>query len=164
MHTSSLQPPPPPQVNPSWLCYPVLMSVRSPLLCGSALFLTASQTHAVTQPHSACLFTISPLGPSAFCFFRFFSFPASRLTIGAHQSAAYDRPACSEAEPPRQDTPPRHTSQRNPTCNMASCSQPRQLARPLLPCAAAQTDRTRLTVNISSSLSVKEACAHIPAG
>lgn len=65
----------PPQVNPSWLCYPVLMSVRSPLLSGSALFLTASQTHAVTQPHSACLFTISPLGPSAFCFFRFFLSP-----------------------------------------------------------------------------------------
>lgn len=44
----------PPQVNPSWLCYPVLMSVRSPLLPRSALFLTASQTHAVTQPRSAC--------------------------------------------------------------------------------------------------------------
>lgn len=59
---------PPPQVNPSWLCYPVLMSVRSPLLPCSALFLTASQTHAVTQPHSACLLTVLPLGPSAFAF------------------------------------------------------------------------------------------------
>lgn len=57
-----------PLVNPSWLCYPALMSVRSPLLPCSALFLTASQTHAVTQPSSACLLTVSPMGPSAFIF------------------------------------------------------------------------------------------------
>lgn len=54
MNAHFLSPNDSPQINPSWLCYPVLMSVRSPLLPCSALFLTASQTHAVTQPHSAC--------------------------------------------------------------------------------------------------------------
>lgn len=42
--------------------------ITSALPC-SALFLTASQTHAVTQPHSACLLALLPLGPSAFFLF-----------------------------------------------------------------------------------------------
>ncbi|MED6242164.1 hypothetical protein ATANTOWER_000996 [Ataeniobius toweri] len=41
--------------------------ITSALLC-SALFLTASQTHAVTQPHSACLLAFVSLGPSAYVF------------------------------------------------------------------------------------------------
>lgn len=103
MHTSSLQPPPP-QVNPSWLCYPVLMSVRSPLLPCSALFLTASQTHAVTQPHSLPAYSRScrqVLVPSLF---------ALRSFIPAHHSAAYGRPACSEANLMSRHTSPTHFS------------------------------------------------------
>lgn len=96
-------PPAPPQVNPSWLCYPVLMSVRSPLLPRSALFLTASQTHAVTQPHSACLLTVQPLGPSAFELTR-------RSSIPSHQSAAYGRPACREESLMSRHTSPTHFS------------------------------------------------------
>lgn len=86
----------PPRVNPSWLCYPVLMSVRSPLLSGCALFLTASQTHAVTQPRSPRRLHAAPLGPSA-----------SRLpsAVPRLQSAACDRLMCSEAEAARTRLP-----------------------------------------------------------
>lgn len=88
MHTSSLRLPPPPQVNPSWLCYPVLMSVRSPLLPCSALFLTASQTHAVTQPRSACLLAAPPLGPSAFSFPLCSSPPPQRPMARPHAASS----------------------------------------------------------------------------
>lgn len=93
----------PPQVNPSWLCYPVLMSVRSPLLPCSALFLTASQTHAVTQPRSACLFTASLLGPSTFSFH-----PSAALSQLTSQQPMVEQHAARQT--PRQDTPPQHTS------------------------------------------------------
>lgn len=96
MHTSSHQQPPPPRVNPSWLCYPVLMSVRSPLLSGGALFLTASQTHAVTQPRSPRRLPAAPLGPSASCL------PS---TVPQFPSAACDRLTCSEAEAARTRLP-----------------------------------------------------------
>lgn len=103
MHTSSLQPPPPPQVNPSWLCYPVLMSVRSPLLPCSALFLTASQTHAVTQPRSACLLAASPLGPRA-SRSLFLPLPRSSVPQPTGEQAANGWPSRGEArQASRQD-------------------------------------------------------------
>lgn len=148
MHTSSLQPPPP-QVNPSWLCYPVLMSVRSPLLPCSALFLTASQTHAVTQPHSACLLAASLLGPSAF----FLLHSASRAQLTSRQPMGGRHAARQTA---RQDTPPQHVSLNTAKCNMASRRQPRQLTWSPLLCAAAPTDQTSFT-----SLSVSVISPHV---
>lgn len=114
MNAHFLSPNDSPQINPSWLCYPVLMSVRSPLLPCSALFLTASQTHAVTQPHSACLLALLPLGPSAF------------LSVCTQQPTSLQPMAghCGARRTLRQDTPLRHGI--NNHDGLSSCFTPPQ--------------------------------------
>ncbi|CAB1439082.1 unnamed protein product [Pleuronectes platessa] len=75
------------------------MRVRSPLLSGSLLFLTAAQTHAVTQPHSACQHAASPLGPSAFV-------PLHPFLCSSPPDSSLWQAGVQQGETSRQDTPP----------------------------------------------------------